>query len=127
MTKRTEAKIRAAVQGDLRPCETVDVVAAALRNMKGPGGLISRGRQFGMVLTDGRLLFVEVSQRTGKMRGIAEQYPRADVRVLSAPKGLLAKTFRIVDRNGNQIAKLTFPLMDRPACMKLAGALGAPP
>jgi hypothetical protein len=88
---KRDDKVVAAIQRDLRPGETVEVVTDALKGVVGPGGAIWLGRRCGVVLTDQRLLLAGANPRTGRFTGVDDERPRSGVRATSAPRGCCSR------------------------------------
>jgi hypothetical protein len=127
--QKLEAKVLAAVQDELRPDETVEVVTQAFKDL---GAAVKlpilaltgqlEARRYGVVLTDRRLVLVGTNRLTAKMVGITAEYPRASMRALTAPKGAF-RAFEVGDSNGIRIATLSFPAPNRPEGEQIAAAL----
>jgi hypothetical protein len=121
-----EAAVMAAVRPALDAGETVEIATVAWKDMIVPGVFFLMGRRHGVVLTGARLLLIATSAGTGKMEGVAAEYPRTGVRASSQPRGLLMKGFRLLDANGTKLAKFSFPIPNRPEAARLAASLGTP-
>jgi hypothetical protein len=125
---KLEAKVLAALQDQLRSDETVEVVTQVFKDL-GPALMVPvlalagqlETRRYGVVLTNQRLIFVATSSLNAKMLGIAAEYPRRSMRVLTPPKGVY-RAFDIVGPNGTK-TRLSFPVPNRLEGEKIATAL----
>ncbi len=97
-------------KGDLAASAIASVASAAA----GAGPSLLGDKRYGLILTNTRLLFVEIDKDFGKVKdGIAREWPRAAVTASSMRAGWLMTRFDLQDTAGSPLLTLNFPRAGR--------------
>ena len=105
---------------DLAASAAASIVTAAL----GAGPSLLGDKCYGVILTNERVIFVEIDKDFGKVKdGIAQEWPRNGLKASGPPTGRLMSSFDITDASGAPVMRLNFPRPARAEAEKINRAL----